>query len=49
MDFAMVNTLACDWETVPYIKNISSRFSSNSEANASELLENLEEMFLRYR
>ena len=27
---------------------ISSRFSSNSEASASELLENLEEMFPRY-
>ena len=27
---------------------ISSRFSSNSEADASELLENLEEIFLRY-
>ena len=26
----------------------SSRFSSNSEAFASELLENLEEMFTRY-
>ena len=31
-----------------YRGNISSRFSSNSEAFASELLENLEEMFLRY-
>ena len=28
--------------------NFSSRFSSNSKANASELLENLEEMFTRY-
>ena len=28
-------------------KNIASIFSSNSEANASELLENNEEMFLR--
>ena len=27
---------------------MSSRFSSNSEANASELLENLEGMFIRY-
>ena len=26
----------------------SSRFSSNSEAKASKLIENLEEMFLRY-
>ena len=29
--------------------NISARFSSSSEADASELLENLEEMFPRYR
>ena len=29
-------------------RNISSIFSSNSEAFASELLENLEEMFPRY-
>ena len=28
--------------------NISSRFSSNSEASASEFLEDLKEMFLRY-
>ena len=28
-------------------KNISSRFSSNSEANALELLENIEEIFSR--
>ena len=28
-------------------RNISSRFSSNSEAKASELLENLEEMCSR--
>ena len=28
--------------------SISSRFTSNSEANASELLVNLEEMFPRY-
>ena len=28
--------------------NMSSRFSSNSEAKASELLENLEEIFPRY-
>ena len=31
-----------------YRRNISSRFSSNSEANASELPENLEELFPRY-
>ena len=37
---ATVNTPVCD--------NISSRFSSNSEADASELLENLEEMFPWY-
>ena len=30
------------------IGNISSKFSSNSEANASELLENFVEMFLLY-
>ena len=30
-----------------YRGSISSRFSSNSEADASELLEHLEEMFLR--
>ena len=29
-------------------RNISSRFSSSSEAIASELLENIEEMFPRY-
>ena len=28
--------------------NTSSRFSNNTEANASELLENLEEMFPHY-
>ena len=27
---------------------MSSRFSTNSEADASELVENLEEMFFRY-
>ena len=37
-----VITLACGEIFEP------SRFSSNSEANASELLENLEEMFPRY-
>ena len=31
-----------------YKANISSRFPSNSEAEASELLENREEMFTRY-
>ena len=34
-------------ETVGFV-DISSRFSSNSEADASELPENLEEMFPRY-
>ena len=29
-------------------ENMSSRFSSNSEADASELLENPEELFLHY-
>ena len=32
----------------PTIKTISLRLSSNSEANASELLGNLDEMFSRY-
>ena len=31
-----------------YRGNMSTIFSSNSEAKASELLENLEDMFLRY-
>ena len=31
------------------LRNISSRFSSNSEALTSELLENLEEMLICYR
>ena len=31
-----------------YRGNMSSRFSINSEANASELIENLEEMVPRY-
>ena len=31
-----------------YIQNISSEFVSNSEANASELLENSEEIFQQY-
>ena len=31
-----------------YPGNISSRLSNNSEASASELLDNLEEMLLRY-
>ena len=31
-----------------YRRNISSRFSSNSEASASELLENFEEVFPWY-
>ena len=35
--------LLCIW----YRGNISSRFSSNSEANASELLKNLEEIWIR--
>ena len=40
--FFMVHTLLL------VTRNISSRLSSNSEAFASELLENIEEMFLRY-
>ena len=34
----------CDNNAEPIIVHVSLRFSSNSEANASELLENLEEM-----
>ena len=33
----------------PTIKNMSWIFSSNSEANASELLENIKDMFPRHR
>ena len=42
--------LYSSWSTNYYElrKNISSRFSGNSEAYALELLENLEVMFLRY-
>ena len=39
--FEPIHTLPCMWY-------MSSRFSGNSEANASELSENLEEMFVRY-
>ena len=38
----MINTL------LPARRNISSKFSSNSEADASELLENLEDIFLQH-
>ena len=39
----------CGWRFEPVLQgSISSRFSRNSEASASELLENLEEMFPRY-
>ena len=38
-----LHTTVCDEET------FSSRFSSDSEVNASESLENLEEMFPLYR
>ena len=34
----------CDVENMLNVYSISSRFSINSEANASELIENLEEM-----
>ena len=37
-----------DLNIIVHLGNISSKFSSNSEADASELLENLEEMFPRY-
>ena len=43
-DWNLLKTSLC----MQYRGNISSIFSSNSEANASELLENLEEMFSRY-
>ena len=33
---------------IQYGRNISFRFSSNSEANAAEILDNLEEMFPCY-
>ena len=33
---------------LPVTRHISSIYSSNSEANASELLEHIEEMFSRY-
>ena len=53
--FAPGNTPVCGWIfettdniTIEYRWKISSRFSSNSEADASELLENLEEMFPQY-
>ena len=42
--FTTGNTPVCVW-TMLYQGNISSRFSSNSEASASELLENHEDMF----
>ena len=42
------HTIMCSWFTLYYMSNKTSRFSSNSEANASELLENLEEMYPRY-
>ena len=44
----------CDWKfifvynTTVFVVNMSSRFSSKSEAFASELLENIEEMFPHY-
>ena len=41
-------SIACSRRTYINALIISSRLSSNSEACASELLENLEEMFLRY-
>ena len=51
------NMATCGWrfEHAKHIanhvlpRNLSLRFSDNSKANASELLENLEEMFPRYK
>ena len=45
--FAAAKTHYCVVEDLD-MPNISSRFSSKSEANASELQENFEEMFLRH-
>ena len=44
-DSNRLNTLLC----TKHRGNISSRFSSNSEALASELLENIEEMYPRQK
>ena len=55
--FATGKRPVCGWRFKPvdnitvYVENreiISLRFSSNSEASASELQESLEEMFFRY-
>ena len=47
--FATESTLLCSWKFEHANRgDISSRFSSNFVANASELLENLEEMSHRY-
>ena len=48
--FATGNTSVCVTTSLSiyYRGRISSILSSNSEANASELLENIEEMFTRY-
>ena len=48
----MVNTLLCDVRIEPapeshYRGNIFSRFCSDSSVNASESLENLDELFLK--
>ena len=47
----MINSVVIEGKYIMYItvyvENISSRFNRNSEANASEFLENLEEIFLR--
>ena len=49
--FATGNTPVCGWRFEPVhvvLKKISLRFPSNSEADASELLINIEEIFIRY-
>ena len=52
--FAQVNTQSCESEHAKHItkhgvkRKHLFKISSNSEPNASELLENIEEMFPRY-
>ena len=49
--FVTGNTPVCGWRFEPVhvvLRKISLRFPSNSEADASELLINIEEIFIRY-
>ena len=49
LSFGMEFTLLCGWRFKTVIKHaVPKRFSSNSEAYASELLENINEIFSRY-